>query len=165
MLTSVSTGTNVDVVIWSEVETYTAVMCSCLMCIRPLVLKYLPNIFPTTKASSSQTPYASGHLHNANTWSAKVASRIRAERASRHGIEVLGDEEVGGMGELKGRKEAGGRRESGKIMVTTESVIEYEDDMEMQGVGEREGESSVSTEIGTETGSKENLHSRSVLKV
>ncbi|PMD35024.1 hypothetical protein L207DRAFT_497048 [Hyaloscypha variabilis F] len=157
--------TNVDVVIWSEVETYTAVMCSCLMCIRPLVLKYLPNIFPTTKASSSQTPYASGHLHNANMWSAKVASRIRAERASRHGIEVLGDEEVCGMGELKGRKEAGGRRESGKIMVTTESVIEYEDDMEMQGVGEREGESSVSTEIGTETGSKENLHSRSVLKV
>ena len=150
MLISASIGANVDVVIWSEVETYIAVMCACLMCIRPLILKYLPGLFSTTRPSTSRAPYASGPLHNANSWSAKVASRIRAERASRHGIEVLGDEQSVGNPEWIGKKGPGEGRESRKIIVTTEATVEYEDDIEMYGVAGRKAESSVSIEFEPE---------------
>ncbi len=39
-------GENVDIVIWSDIETYTAIICSCLMCIRPLLKKCFPSLFP-----------------------------------------------------------------------------------------------------------------------
>ncbi|KAN0120337.1 hypothetical protein V8E51_002545 [Hyaloscypha variabilis] len=37
---------NVDIVIWSDIETYTAIICSCLMCIRPLLKNCFPSLFP-----------------------------------------------------------------------------------------------------------------------
>lgn len=42
-------GNNVDVVIWSDIETYTAIICSCLMCLRPLLKKCFPSLFPPTR--------------------------------------------------------------------------------------------------------------------
>ncbi|KAE9365087.1 hypothetical protein N431DRAFT_353714, partial [Stipitochalara longipes BDJ] len=42
-----------DTVIWSDIETYTAVMCSCLMCIRPLLIKCFPALFPSSNADSN----------------------------------------------------------------------------------------------------------------
>jgi hypothetical protein len=91
-----------------------------------------------------------------------VTSRIRAERASRHGIEVLGDAESVGVPEWIGRKGPGEGRDSVKIIVTTDATVEYEDDIEMHRVEGRKAESSVSAESGTETGSNDNLNDRSV---
>lgn len=42
-------GNNVDVVIWSDIEIYTAIICSCLMCLRPLLRKCFPSLFPPTR--------------------------------------------------------------------------------------------------------------------
>jgi hypothetical protein len=64
-------GDTVDIVIWSEIEMYMAVICACLMCIRPLLLKYFPALFPTTKKSSDR----SGPLPGNPTWGQKRVSR------------------------------------------------------------------------------------------
>ncbi|CZS98261.1 uncharacterized protein RCO7_08933 [Rhynchosporium graminicola] len=45
----------VDVVIWSSIETFTAVICACLMCIRPLISRYFPSAFPSTGNNSSKS--------------------------------------------------------------------------------------------------------------
>ncbi|CZR62990.1 uncharacterized protein PAC_12887 [Phialocephala subalpina] len=165
-----STWFNVDVVIWSEIETYTAVICACLMCIRPLILKYTPSLFPSTK-NSQTTPSSSRHLHT-NSSEAKVSSWIRAERASRYserlsdeedieGRNVAGEDNKGGVMERSGQGKGGGDGK-GQIRVTTECMVEYE----MQRVASRRAESEVST-IGElmETGSKENLNDRFVLAI
>jgi hypothetical protein len=46
------TGQCVDIVIWSILETYTAVICSCLMTMRPLLARFIPSIFESGLASS-----------------------------------------------------------------------------------------------------------------
>ncbi|KAF8858845.1 hypothetical protein BDZ45DRAFT_387540 [Acephala macrosclerotiorum] len=152
---------NVDIVIWSEIETYTAAICACLMCIRPLILKYIPSLFPSTKGSQP-TPPPPGHVHK-TSWGAQVSSRIRAERVSKYG-ERLDDEEdiegqivVGGDNKavvMGGKGDGEGNRE-GQIRVTTESMVEYE----MQRVASQRAESELSM-IGelTEMGSRENLN-------
>ncbi|KAF4629507.1 hypothetical protein G7Y89_g8639 [Cudoniella acicularis] len=49
-----TTWNGADITIWSEIETYSAVICSCLMCLRPL-LKILPRLFPSTTHSHSRS--------------------------------------------------------------------------------------------------------------
>ncbi|KAH6662166.1 hypothetical protein B0J14DRAFT_611015 [Halenospora varia] len=44
------TWEQVDVVIWSEIEAYAAVICACLITLRPLLLKYFPELFAVNRA-------------------------------------------------------------------------------------------------------------------
>jgi hypothetical protein len=84
MLTRV-TGNDVDVVIWSQIETYIALICASLMCIRPLLTRYIPSLFPTTKVDSNSRSYQNP------TWGQKFGSRIRNGIISSELID--GDEE------------------------------------------------------------------------
>jgi hypothetical protein len=64
-------GNDVDVVIWSQIESYVALICASLMCIRPLLTRYIPSLLPTTKVDSNSRS-------NQNlTWGQKVGSRFR----------------------------------------------------------------------------------------
>jgi hypothetical protein len=47
-----ATGLSTDAIIWSIIELYTAVICACLMAIRPLFTRYLPSIFQTANGFS-----------------------------------------------------------------------------------------------------------------
>ncbi|KAH8787231.1 hypothetical protein BGZ57DRAFT_134326 [Hyaloscypha finlandica] len=42
-----------DVVLWSDIEICTAIICSCLMCIRPLLAKCFPALFASSNVSST----------------------------------------------------------------------------------------------------------------
>ncbi|KAE9374985.1 hypothetical protein N431DRAFT_335608, partial [Stipitochalara longipes BDJ] len=92
------TWNNTDVMIWSEIETYTAIICSCLMCIRPLLMKCFPVLFP----SSHPTPNSRERSRSiTNPDLAQKAGRARARsrlsskiRGSTQGdTEMLDDEE------------------------------------------------------------------------
>ncbi|KFY99223.1 hypothetical protein V498_00906 [Pseudogymnoascus sp. VKM F-4517 (FW-2822)] len=43
---------SVDIVVWSIIETYTAVICACLMTLRPLLAKFMPSDFQITLINS-----------------------------------------------------------------------------------------------------------------
>ncbi|OBT93162.1 hypothetical protein VE01_09232 [Pseudogymnoascus verrucosus] len=47
---------NVDIVLWSVLEDYVAIICAGLMCFRPLVIRFLPSMLPTTSLSESKNP-------------------------------------------------------------------------------------------------------------
>ncbi|KAH8660943.1 hypothetical protein BGZ60DRAFT_381646, partial [Tricladium varicosporioides] len=49
-----STWDNVDVVIWSNIETCTALICACLVCMRPLLMRILPCLFPASTRTKGQ---------------------------------------------------------------------------------------------------------------
>jgi len=46
-------GESTDVVLWSDIEICTAIICSCLMCIRPLLAKCFPALFASSNVSST----------------------------------------------------------------------------------------------------------------
>ncbi|CZT52440.1 uncharacterized protein RSE6_13775 [Rhynchosporium secalis] len=48
-----STWTTIDPTIWSDIETYMAINCSCLMCLRPLISKCFPKVFGSTNATDN----------------------------------------------------------------------------------------------------------------
>ncbi|OBT70183.1 hypothetical protein VE03_00311 [Pseudogymnoascus sp. 23342-1-I1] len=63
----------VDVILWSVLEDYVAVICASLMCLRPLVVRLFPSVFPTSNAESKNT--------NSQGWgnqarSSKLASKL-----------------------------------------------------------------------------------------
>ncbi|KFZ09540.1 hypothetical protein V502_08683 [Pseudogymnoascus sp. VKM F-4520 (FW-2644)] len=45
----------VDVILWSVLEDYVAVICASLMCLRPLFVRFLPSVFPTSNNESKNT--------------------------------------------------------------------------------------------------------------
>lgn len=47
-------GSSTDVLIWSGIEIYTAIICSCLLCIRPLLRQCFPSLFPSIRAPESR---------------------------------------------------------------------------------------------------------------
>ncbi|KAI6710951.1 integral membrane protein [Diplocarpon mali] len=59
---------NVDLIIWSTIETYSAAICACLMCIRPLLLKWLPGPLNSSLGGSESTN---------PSWAQKVSSKLR----------------------------------------------------------------------------------------
>lgn len=44
---------NVDVILWSVLEDYVAIICASLMCFRPLFIRFLSLMLPTTGLSES----------------------------------------------------------------------------------------------------------------
>lgn len=78
-------GDDVDVTIWSIIEVYSAVICVCLISIRPLLVKYFPKLFPVTVPS--RTP----------DWgpSPRLSSRLTGKRRSgSRGVELLSESET-----------------------------------------------------------------------
>ncbi|KAL2071931.1 hypothetical protein VTL71DRAFT_13166 [Oculimacula yallundae] len=53
-----STWTSINPTIWSDIETYMAINCSCLMCLRPLIVQIFPKIFGSTHTTTSDAPAA-----------------------------------------------------------------------------------------------------------
>ena len=82
---------NTDVVIWSVLETFTAIMCASLMCLRPLLVRCLPALFSASKGGASTiTPNP--------TWASKLASKLRS---GNHGVELKSQyDEIGGQEEV-----------------------------------------------------------------
>ncbi|PMD33685.1 hypothetical protein L207DRAFT_589244 [Hyaloscypha variabilis F] len=85
---------NVDVIIWSVLETFTAIICASLMCFRPLLVRLLPAIFQSNKTTtaSMNTP------NPPQSWGQLVSSRLGSKlRSGNHGIELSSvDEETRG---------------------------------------------------------------------
>ena len=44
---------NVDAALWSTVEVMVSIICACLPCLRPLISRYLPGVFPASLPISS----------------------------------------------------------------------------------------------------------------
>lgn len=69
-------------VIWSVLEIYTAMICACLMSIRPLLVRYLPAIFQSTVVSNSNPTYSNSRQHRTDSkpagghWSRNHGSAI-----------------------------------------------------------------------------------------
>lgn len=45
---------NVDVILWSMLEDSVAIICASLMCFRPLFIRFIPSMLPTTGLSESK---------------------------------------------------------------------------------------------------------------
>ncbi|KAH6714727.1 hypothetical protein BKA61DRAFT_517961 [Leptodontidium sp. MPI-SDFR-AT-0119] len=82
------TWANVDIVIWSILETFMAVICASLVCIRPLLVKYLPVIFPVTEVSESR-----GSDMKSPSWSRRLSLKASSKLRNENGIELLSDDD------------------------------------------------------------------------
>jgi hypothetical protein len=47
----------VDSFVWSLIEVYCAILCGCLISMRPLFVRFFPQSFRTAKASVTTSPY------------------------------------------------------------------------------------------------------------
>lgn len=106
-----STGQYVDVVIWSSIETYTAVICACLMCVRPLITKFIPSAFPSTNNSCNNTSNGNRSLVK------NIGSGGQNSPQNGRGIEMSGED--------KSRSNQVSQARS-QITVTTENRISFE---------------------------------------
>ncbi|KAH8801383.1 hypothetical protein F5884DRAFT_513376 [Xylogone sp. PMI_703] len=80
---------NVDVIIWSVLETFMAIICASMMCFRPLLVKIFPLLFHTSKATS-------GNAAQNNRWSHKFGSRLTSRiRSDSQGIELRSEDGEG----------------------------------------------------------------------
>ncbi|KFY07172.1 hypothetical protein V492_07381 [Pseudogymnoascus sp. VKM F-4246] len=61
----------VDVILWSVLEDYVAVICASLMCLRPLIVRLFPRLFPTSSNESKGTSQGWGQARNS-----KLASKL-----------------------------------------------------------------------------------------
>ncbi|RFU24776.1 hypothetical protein B7463_g11559, partial [Scytalidium lignicola] len=77
---------NVDVIIWSVLETFMAIICASMMCFRPLLVKILPPLFQLSKSSNAAN----------NQWSHKLSSRLASKmRTESDAIELHSSDEEG----------------------------------------------------------------------
>ncbi|KAH7311910.1 hypothetical protein BKA65DRAFT_157462 [Rhexocercosporidium sp. MPI-PUGE-AT-0058] len=100
----------VDVVIWSSIETYTAVICACLMCIRPLITRFVPGVFPATVNSRNNTN---------KSWGQKIGSHGKNSRQFGGGIELSGENRNNMSNQVS-------QTARSQITVTTESRVSFE---------------------------------------
>ena len=71
-----------DVVIWSMIELFTAAICACLMCFRPLLVKCFPSMFPTATTTSQGNTTHSRILNP--RWGQKINSKLAGKLQSYH---------------------------------------------------------------------------------
>jgi hypothetical protein len=83
-------GDDVDLIIWSIIEVYTAIICASLVSIRPLIAKLIPSLFPATKATETKSKTAS----SSPARPLKVGSRTSARLRSGNGTVLFSDDEV-----------------------------------------------------------------------
>ena len=80
-----------DLIIWSIVEVYTAIICASLVSLRPLIAKVIPNLFPTTRATADSKSRTNS---SAPAWPLKVSSRLSGKLRSNNGTELHSDDEM-----------------------------------------------------------------------
>lgn len=71
-------GASTDIVIWSIVEVYTAIICASLIAIRPLLVKHLSSIFPSMGTSRNHPRYDA--KSGANSWGRGNISTVVEQR-------------------------------------------------------------------------------------
>ncbi|KFY73513.1 hypothetical protein V499_06413 [Pseudogymnoascus sp. VKM F-103] len=106
----------VDVILWSVLEDYVAVICASLMCLRPLIVRCFPSLFPTSNAESKNTQSGWGAARNS-----KLASKLGV--ASNKGYELKSED-----GDAKGG--GGGIRVQKAWATKTSSVGDVEEESE-----------------------------------
>jgi hypothetical protein len=106
------TDDNVDVIIWSVIEAFTAIICACLMCFRPLLVRLLPSLFQATKVGESR--YAPNPSW-AQVMSSKLSSKLRT---GNNGVELHSEDD-----------QRGGQEKAIRVQKTwtTETSIELQD--------------------------------------
>ncbi|KFY91660.1 hypothetical protein V498_05371 [Pseudogymnoascus sp. VKM F-4517 (FW-2822)] len=67
---------NVDVILWSVLEDYVAIICASLMCFRPLFIRFLPSMLPTAGLSESRN--TGGQAWAQARGDSKLASKLGA---------------------------------------------------------------------------------------
>ncbi|OBT82508.1 hypothetical protein VE02_09759 [Pseudogymnoascus sp. 03VT05] len=70
------TFNNVDVILWSVLEDYVAIICASLMCFRPLLIRFLPSMLPTTGLSESKNTGSQAWVHARGN--SRLASKLGA---------------------------------------------------------------------------------------
>jgi hypothetical protein len=111
------TGDDVDLIIWSIIEVYTAIICASLVSIRPLIAKLIPTLFPTTRGTADTKSKTNS---STPVWPLKVNSRLSGRLRSNHGTELHSEDEMT-------------VDENGKVVMKA-SVVESGSDIEL---GER----------------------------
>jgi hypothetical protein len=84
------------VIIWSIIEVSTAMICACLMSIRPLLVKWFPSIFPTsTSANSNQYAQNQWRPHGGKYWNDSPSNNGAVELESKEDLSRSTDEDRG----------------------------------------------------------------------
>ncbi|OBT44509.1 hypothetical protein VE00_04892 [Pseudogymnoascus sp. WSF 3629] len=122
----------VDVILWSVLEDYVAVICASLMCLRPLIVRCFPSLFPTSNAESKNTQSGWGAARNS-----KLASKLGV--ASNKGYELKSED-----GDASG---GGGGIRVQKAWATKTSSVGDGDGDEEEGVGRYKGGGRGSEEV------------------
>jgi hypothetical protein len=96
-------GVNVDAIIWSVIEVYAAMICACLMTLRPLLAKTMPRLFSNTNRSESGDPSSN------KSWIARMGLHGDQKRwGSGHGgVDLESEEDICGDGHKVGQKGSG----------------------------------------------------------
>ncbi|RFU33030.1 hypothetical protein B7463_g3308, partial [Scytalidium lignicola] len=90
---------NVDVIIWSVLESFMAIICASIMCLRPLLVRILPSMFQPSKASN-------GNHAPTPRWSQKISSKLTSKiRTESDAIELHSED-----GEERGERQNTGIR-------------------------------------------------------
>ena len=123
-------------VIWSIIEIYTAMICACIIAVRPLLVHFLPSIFPGTR-----NPTATYPSQKSGSFRPKMDSKISGKiwSTNHNGIELLSREELSG--------DAGSPRDLG-IKKTTNFELREEFESGGSGSGSRTVKDEARGELG-----------------
>lgn len=113
-----STDGAVDVILWSVLEDYVAVICASLMCLRPLFVRFFPTIFPTSNNESKAT--------QSQGWGKSRNSKL----ASKLGVSSNGYELQSEDGEAKERLGQGIHVQKAWTTKTSSAVTDDDDSIE-----------------------------------
>ncbi|KFY03620.1 hypothetical protein O988_01359 [Pseudogymnoascus sp. VKM F-3808] len=108
----------VDVILWSVLEDYVAVICASLMCLRPLFVRFFPTIFPTSNNESKAT--------QSQGWGKSRNSKL----ASKLGVSSNGYELQSEDGEAKERLGQGIHVQKAWTTKTSSAVTDDDDSIE-----------------------------------
>lgn len=109
-------GDNVDVVKWSLIEVYTALICACLPSLRPLLVKCIPSIFQSTTNSSFP-----------NSKRSKISEFVQIKRSRgtvNDEVLISQDLEMVAVGEEKARSRSESSGRGGPIVVERDFDVE-----------------------------------------
>ncbi|TVY35933.1 hypothetical protein LSUB1_G005757 [Lachnellula subtilissima] len=85
-ITDPKSGVNVDPVIWSVFEVYAAIICSSIMTIRPLLVKYFPRTFGSERSTPSNTSFSA-------SWRTRIGFHQELRPwSNNNGVELLSQE-------------------------------------------------------------------------
>ena len=74
-----SIDVNVDVILWSVLEDYVAIICASLMCFRPLFIRFMRSMLPTIGLSESKNTgsQARAQARGSSKFASKLGARAK----------------------------------------------------------------------------------------